>query len=255
MKSCFVYQPQGLGDIIFVQKIVHHYKSLGYRIIFPIIEHYKWAIPYFEQSNVEFVVLTNDRKVIEPFEHSDQITYLMQSTDALFRRPVHALDFVYLSCGPSTIDSNEMMTSKYAVSDVDYNDWQKYVKINRNIETEYKLFYDILGLSDGEKYTLINEKSSSEHISINDAPGKNMLINLIFLPSFFDWIMVIKNASRIITIDTSICYLAEVYCSKNIDCYIINRYNTPSFVDLPKIFKLPWKYCLNSGEVNLNANI
>jgi hypothetical protein len=57
MKTCFIYQPQGVGDIIFIQKIVHQYKKLGYKIVFPLYEYYNWIIPYLEQKNISFPLI------------------------------------------------------------------------------------------------------------------------------------------------------------------------------------------------------
>jgi hypothetical protein len=248
--TCFVYQPQGTGDIIFIQKIIHHYKSLGYKIIFPLFEYFGWLRPYLAQEGVEFPLLSNDRKIMEPFWASDIFYYLMGSTWALFRKPVVAVDFIYLSCGPSTLDNDEeMMTSKYKVSDVDWDNWQDFVKINRNLEKEHELFYDVLGLKDGDEYTLINENCSSHRIDI-DPVGNSVYMKNIPGYTVFDWITVIEKCSRLITIDTSVPILAEVYMPKHVPCHLLNRYDPPSFVDLPKIFtRLNWQYCTTPEEI------
>jgi len=251
LTTCFIYQPQGVGDIIFIQKVVHHYKNLGYKVIFPLYEYFGWLRPYLEQEQVEYPLLSNDRKIMEPFWASDRYYYLMGSTYALFRKPVVAVDFIYLSCGPSTLDNSEMMTSKYKVSDVDHEGWQDYVKINRNLEKEHDLFYNVLGLNDGDVYTLINENCSSDRIDI--APvGNSVYMKEIPGYSVFDWITVIERCSRLITIDTSVPILAEVYLPKNIPCHLLNRYTPPSFVDLPKIFKLNWQYCITPDEIDID---
>jgi len=251
MKSCFIYQPHGIGDILFVQKIVHYYKTLGYKIIFPIIEYYQWAIPYLAQENVEFPIFTNDRQIIEPFEHSDQIDYLMKATGALFRRPVHALDFVYLPCGASTLDyKNDLMKSKYTVCDMDHSNWQNYIKINRNYEKENELYYR-LGLRENDEYILVNEHSSGQHVEINP-PGRIIKMSTISGYSFFDWIKVIENASRVLTIDTSLVYLVEIFAKPDIKCDMISRYNPIEFLDVPDILSRPWKYYSNANDIDFN---
>ena len=252
MKTCFVYQPQGIGDMIFIQKIVHHYKALGYKIIFPLFEYYSWMIPYLSQDMVEFPLINHDRTIKEPFWRSDKYHYLIGSTDALFRKPVIGLDFIYLSCGPATLDRSEMMTAKYKVSDVDWTDWQDYVKINRNLEKEKQLFYEVLKLTDDREYTLICDNCSSHSIGITPV-GNSIYMSLIDGYTIFDWIMVIEKCSRIITIDTSVPILAEIFLRKDVPCHLINRYEPPSFVDLPIIFKLNWQYCITPEDIHIDS--
>jgi hypothetical protein len=248
MKTCFIYQPSGLGDIVFIQKIAHHYKNQGYKIVWPLYPYVAWLKPYLAQEGIEFPLLGYDRKIMEPFDHSDQFYYLMGSTYALFRKPVVALDFIYLSCGPSTLLDDEMMTGKYSVADVSHDDWQSYVKLNRDFEKENKLFYEVLGLRDDVPYTLINETCSSHRVDINPR-GPSVYLSSIPGYTLFDWIGVIEKCSKLITVDTSLPHLAEVYLPKNVPCYLLNRYSPPSFVDLPKIFKLDWHYCMTQHEV------
>ena len=250
MKTCFIYQPQGVGDIIFTQKIAHHYTKLGYKIVWPLYEYFGWLIPYLQQDNISFPLLSNDRKIMEPFEHSDKFYYLMGSTYAIFRKPVHSYDFVYLSCGPASMEFDEMMTSKYSVADVDFANWQDFVKINRNHAKEQELFYKVLGLKDDTEYTLINESCSSHKISILPV-GNSVYMTAIPGYSFFDWIYVIERCSRLITIDTAVPILAEVYMPKTVPCHLINRYAPATFVDLPKIFNLDWQYCITPFDVKI----
>lgn len=252
MKTCFIYQPQGVGDIIFIQKVVHHYKSLGYKIVFPLYPYFIWLKTYLAQDGVEFPMLGGDRTILEPFNNSDKFFYLMGSTHALFRKPVHAVDFVYLSCGPATLDSEEMMTAKYSVADISYEGWQDYVTINRNKEKEDELFYNVLGLRDDSVFTLVNEYCSSHKIDVEPV-GHTVYMKTINGYTSFDWIKVIERCSRLITIDTSIPILAEVYLPKHVPCHLINRYTPATFVDLPKIFtRLNWQYCITSADIKID---
>jgi hypothetical protein len=174
----------------------------------------------------------------------------MGSTYALFRKPVVAVDFVYLSCGPSTLDNDEMMTGKYSVADVDHDNWQTYVNLNRNLEKEHSLFYDVLGLKDDVPYTLINENCSSHRVDVQPV-GSSVYLSTIPGYTLFDWIGVIEKCSRLITVDTSLPHLAEVYLPKHIPCHLLNRYTPASFVDLPKIFKLNWQYCITPADIKI----
>jgi hypothetical protein len=250
MKTCFIYQPSGIGDIVFIQKIAQHYKNTGYKVVWPLYPYVAWIKPYLEQDGIEFPLLGYDRKIMEPFDHSDQFYYLMGSTYALFRKPVVAVYFVYLSCGPSTLDNDEMMTGKYSVADVDHDNWQTYVNLNRNLEKEHSLFYDVLGLKDDVPYTLINENCSSHRVDVQPV-GSSVYLSTIPGYTLFDWIGVIEKCSRLITVDTSLPHLAEVYLPKHIPCHLLNRYTPASFVDLPKIFKLNWQYCITPADIKI----
>jgi hypothetical protein len=67
----------------------------------------------------------------------------------------------------------------------------------------------------------------------------------------FDWISVIEKCSRLITVDTSVPHLAEVFLPKHVPCHLLNRYTPPTFVDLPKIFKLDWQYCVTPADITI----
>ena len=252
MKTCFIYQPQGTGDIIFTQKIAHHYRSLGYKIVWPLFEYFGWLRPYLAHPDFSFPLLSNDRKIMEPFENSDRFYYLMGSTYAIFRKPVHSYDFVYLSLGPASMEFDEMMTSKYSVADIDFDNWQKYVKLNRNKLKEDDLFYNVLKLTDNSEYVLINENCSSHKINIPPVQGKqNIYIKNVPGYTVFDWIKVIENCQRLITVDTSIPIIADVFMPDHIPRHCINRYAPPTFVDLPKIFKKNWQFCITADDIKL----
>lgn len=250
MRTCFIYQPQGTGDIIFIQKIAHHYRSLGYKIVWPLYEYFGWLRPYLEKEHYSFPLLSNDRKIMEPFEHSDKFYYLMGSTHAIFRKPVHSYDFVYLSCGPASMEFDEMMTSKYSVAEVDYTGWQQHVNLKRDLDKENELFYNVLNLKDDTEYTLINESCSSHRIVIPPI-GNGVYMRNISGYTLFDWIKVIEKCSRLITIDTSVPILAEVYMPDHVPCHLINRYIPATFVDLPKIFNKNWQYCISANDIKI----
>lgn len=248
MKTCFIYQPSGVGDILFCQKIAKHYRDMGYKVVWPLYQWFEWMKPYIEDEYISHPILSNERKILEPFEHSEQFFYLMCSTNALFRAPVVAADFIYLSLGPATLSASELMTAKYSVADVQYEHWQRYVKINRDYQKENDLFYNVLGLNDDSQYTFINEHCSTHKIDIQNLDNS---VRMQVIPGFtgLDWIKVIEKASRLITIDTSVAHLAEIFLPYHVPCYLINRYNPPSFVDLHKIFKLNWNFCVSPDDI------
>ena len=36
-------QPQGIGDILFIQKIVRHFADKGFKVVLPVAEKYRWV--------------------------------------------------------------------------------------------------------------------------------------------------------------------------------------------------------------------
>lgn len=248
MKTCFVYQPSGIGDILFCQKVAKHYREIGYKIVWPIYQYYEWMVPYLEDENISYPILSNDRTILEPFDYSEQFFYLWSATGALFRAPVIAKDFIYIALGPATLIKDELMTAKYSVANIDYDNWQNYAIINRNFEKENDLYYNILNLNDNSHYTLINEYCSTKRIEIPPV-GDSVYVKNIPGFSILDWIKVIEKSSRLITVDTSIPHIAEIFLPKNVPCHLINRYDPPSFVDLPKIFRLNWQYCITPNDI------
>jgi hypothetical protein len=52
-KICLIYQPCGLGDIFFLQKICKLYIEKGYRIIYPVVYEYEWLNDYID--GIEFI--------------------------------------------------------------------------------------------------------------------------------------------------------------------------------------------------------
>ena len=52
MKKCVIYQPVGLGDILWVQPIVDKYLSEGYEVHFPVSELYYEMVSILFQNKI-----------------------------------------------------------------------------------------------------------------------------------------------------------------------------------------------------------
>jgi hypothetical protein len=69
----------------------------------------------------------------------------------------------------------------------------------------------------------------------------------------FDWITVIERCSRLITMDTSVPILAEVFMPRETPCHLLNRYTPATFVDLPKIFtRHNWQFCITPEDIKID---
>jgi hypothetical protein len=50
-KTCIIYQPAGIGDVFFTQKISKHMIENGYDVIWPVIKEILWIKDYIEVPN------------------------------------------------------------------------------------------------------------------------------------------------------------------------------------------------------------
>ena len=51
MKTGLIYQPCGLGDILFLQKLAYHIESQGYQVWWPVVHEFKWLSEYIPNFN------------------------------------------------------------------------------------------------------------------------------------------------------------------------------------------------------------
>jgi len=213
-KFCLIRQPAGLGDIISCQKIACKIiEKYNYPVIWPVIEQYK-DIGNYINTGVWFPSVNDDfpgkhvyhaRNVID----NDEILYLpIQDADAIL--------------------NDLILKSKYKLVGLNYSDWYKYFKFNRNTSKENYLYYNILQLTDDTKYTLVSRKYGSLPEQKNweikfptDLPVVEM--NIINGFNLFDWCKVIENASKIYAIDSAINYFIEVLDLAATDIEITTR--------------------------------
>ena len=237
-------QPHGIGDVMFIQKIVKRYADMGFKVVFPLLDRHYWIASYFESHpNVEYQILGTD------FEYSNEFTKLHNETaNKPFTSPIrHSDKFVFLPIGSAYQAMNgSMMTSKYSFLKMDWSDWANYVKINRlpkkEAELEEKLKIE-------GSYTLVNGHCSTGEMQINTQ------LNAVYLreiPGFtlFDWIGVIEKAERVITIDTSLVLLCEVLKLQK-PLYVISRYKPVSFEPIVNILKLPWHFVPDAEHLEI----
>lgn len=251
-KICLIYQPCGFGDILFAQKIAKHYIDKGYQIVWPVIEEYDFLKDYIPEIHW---VSWEDKKNF--LTHNDKLPDNIQFPKKEFYDPyldhIFTDEFIYIN-GFKPIGNNRVMAFKYDNIGMSYYNWADYVKFNRNTEKENELFYNVLGIKDGEEYVFVNRQYQirptpqiCERISLDPShySGKRV-VELQILPEFsaFDWCKVIENASEINMIETSLNYILE---SPQIRHKIFNkplslysRYNNFSEVDY--LFQLPWNY-------------
>ena len=143
-KTCIINQFAGLGDIIFIMPLVRRYIDKGYRIVWPVVPAYVGISKHFPE--VEFIDKTRfriDYNSKARVESESELIIPLRWSDQIVNVP-------YWRC----------MESKYLMEDVPLEEWRSsYWK--RDYNSENRLF-DLLGLSEGEEYCLVNNTFKTE---------------------------------------------------------------------------------------------
>jgi len=210
-KPCLIRQPSGLGDIIFTQKIAHHYLNKGYDVYWPVIDDFAWISDYLT-ADVFFYPkgdsdYTTNLRQNDPFYDLYQQSSLIETDEYLYL-PLQRADRFY--------PDDKIMLAKYKLANVPYNgDWHKYFNFTRNRKKENALYYDVLGLRDEDQYSLVscNYGSPPNFLKYETNFTSNYpIVHVDFYEHYtlFDWCKVIENATEICTIDSSINFLIDV---------------------------------------------
>lgn len=189
--NCLFLQNSGIGDICVLSKAAHHFNSLGYNVIWPILPQLLFLKEYLiTPANI---IDVNDSS-ISNYKIEKSIDF--QNADRFF--------------------SGNTLLAKYKSIDLDWSDWSSFLKFKRNREKESELFKNYFGLTDSSRYNLINRNYGTPpnyKVNQNVKAPNNGLDNIYmdFVPNFtlFDWLKIIEKASNIYTIDTSFLFLME----------------------------------------------
>jgi hypothetical protein len=266
-KTIMICQPFGIGDVLFVQKIILHYASRGFRVVVPILDIIAWMRHYIvPHQNVEYPLIKVDSytTVSGDFKFAEAFLALSDASGprgdystGTFKTPViyNAGDeensFIFLALGSSYQWLNDkLMPAKYHFVDLDFSDWVRFVHIKRRPHVERELYYDVLGLKDDSRYTFVNEACSTHSLSFN-VPGNVVKLQKIDGFTFLDWALVIEKSTQIVTIDTSLVILTEVLKQKK-PLYMVSRYSPPSFEPIKDILTLDWNLVLTPEELNVS---
>jgi hypothetical protein len=248
MKIGLIYQASGLGDILFLQKIAYLMSVKGYQVYWPVVHEFAWLNNYIPQF--KFITLRDEQSLSTPSPLAGETEFPFKE---LYKRDTQSFisdDIFYFS---GFVQADLEMRAKYDSIGLDFSDWRDYILFNRNIEKEKKLFYEVLGLSDGEEYVFVNRTFCTrpdvyfyKHISVDPSHYGCRVVELKIVPGFslFDWCMVLENARQINMIETSFNYLMEspqmFEKMKTKDLTLHSRWEDFRGVDY--LFNLPWKY-------------
>ena len=199
----YVHLPNGLKNIICNEPIARWYFDKGYKIIWPVSDN---------------LCALN--------KHSNYITFLNKSLISIDYKNRNFQNLTGSLVVPLQ-HANELSPQRYDLWDMPANIWQA-AKWKRDDKAERKLFYDILGLRDGEPYNLINcyyhNDLSGKAQIVPQENIKNIYLERILDFTLMDWSMVIEKATTIHTITNALIYWIE-FLNINAVCHLYNKPN------------------------------
>lgn len=210
-----ILQAFGLGDVIWSQSIAHYFLEKGYRVMWPVEDHYfdgcMRAYP-----KIQFM----PKSLTEPslFEIKEKVI-------------VHGIEISPIRWSNSymKVPYKDVMRAKYDMYDLDWRSWKNHAMWMSD-EKEQTELLKILGIKYGDKYNLVNKRfgtNAERSVEIQCNNGlRNIEMTEIEGYSLFDWTPVITGAMEIHTVSTAILFMLEMlplaqpihlYCRKPIE--------------------------------------
>ncbi len=247
VKNALIYLPGGLGDILFMQKLAYLFIEEGYKVTWPVFHEFKWLKDYIPEIN--WVVL-EDWDIERPLPDIDfpGKEYYSNKT-SIFQTE----DFLYYNGHGHGEEYGPEMQRKYNVVDAEWKDWRDYIKFERNIDKEEDLFYNVLGLKDGEDYVYVNRHwqtrpTKEVYSGISSDPEtygcRVVQHDIIEGFSIFDWCKVLENAKGFYMIETSLNYILETsFLFDNVKDKPLHLWHrTGDWSVVKPLHNLPWVY-------------
>jgi len=229
MKLCLIKQPAGIGDIFFCQKIAKAMMSQGYQIIWPLRPDIVWIRDYI--TDIYFPSVNDSFPGKDIFDNAAGC--VIEENGA----------FISTATADITHSDGKIMSSKYSMIGLDYDDWQDYFHFDRNLDKENELYYNVLGLTDDAEFIFINNLYNTDIKNSNLFSENNFdlpVVELKIIDGFtlFDWCKVLERAKKIHTINTSINYIIEVIDTLY-DEYVIYAHDERNKSEIDYLFKKP----------------
>lgn len=213
MKECIILQTYGIGDILFSEPIMNHYKNEGYKIHLPVEDEFIWIKDYIDYVNFY-------KKSEYKFDYEINKFITVNDIEVI---PLRFSNGIYRNQFPYFQDENCML-DKYRLLNLSENLWRT-LKFNRNYNKEIEL-YNLLN-SDNSKYNLVNinfgMNGNKIPININNQ-YKNINMDIIKGYTLLDWCKLIENAENIYTVSTSNLYLLETLNLKAKEIHLYPRF-------------------------------
>jgi len=226
--NIIIQQPNGIGDVLFVQKICAHYAQ-EHSVYYP-IHPQCWDAGIYR---VKSAAITGP-----------------------IGMPLPTDDVRVIDLGALQLPDNYFgtMTAKYTGLGLDWGDWAQYLKYERVMESEHRL-REHFNLDIKEPFILFNKRYAQSKIVHGIAKSlpqdyDGRIIDMDILPGFnlFDWCWLLENAEEIHTVDTSVQYVMETLDLKASRLVVHPRHYAHTFYVIGQLFQQPWEWVDYSRE-------
>ena len=227
MKICLIKQPAGIGDIFFCQKIARYMMHHGYQVVWPVLPSISWVKDYIH--DIYFPTTEEDFPGKDIYANGSG--FVIEDGGS----------FISTATADLTHNDGKIMSSKYSMLGMDYDDWAKFFYFERNVDKENDLYYNVLGLKDDSRYVFINNLYNTD-IRDSNLISKDQfelpVVELKIVDGFtlFDWCKVLSRAEKIFTINTAINYLIEVIDTQYNE-YVIYAHDENNKSEIDYLFK------------------
>lgn len=190
----------GAGDLIFIQSIANRLVKQGYKVLWPVTSAYAPLAKHFPNvTMVDKAFVNIDYNRTDTYEINGCRVLPLRFADSICKVP-------YTSC----------MKAKYILMGQEWETWKDDCIIERDYESENKLYSEVLGLKEGDKYNLISEQFTTGGarrgvIPLPNNGLRNVYMSIIDGFTAIDWLNVLINATELFVISSSNIYLFELF--------------------------------------------
>lgn len=212
MKNCLIYQPCGLGDIIWLQPMIDNLIADGYVVHYPVIDLYYDMLKNQLQKDNLIWLRESEEFPLKSFYG----THKPQSNENDIYLPISFANYYLPKCS--------VMISKYYYMNMPLVNWHKHVNIKRNETRETNLIKSY-NIDLSKPFALVNMTYGTppNHVTraIKTPPKMEQIVYMSFEKdkengfTLFDWIGVIEKATEIHSVETALCYLIDIYSKTN----------------------------------------
>lgn len=239
--DCLIYQPVGLGDILWVQPIVDTYIENGYEVWYPVEDIYLSLMQkYMPKEGLHWV-------------HPDD-NYPMKNRYGAFDKHESASEvYMPLSYADRYFPEASTMLAKYYLAKHSLTNWHLHTPIVRDLDRELAL-QSKYQLDNNAVIVNQNYGTFPEYITHNlPVEGDPEAIHYMNIEqdiangfNAFDWINAFMFAREVHTVETSTCYFVDKYCrDKSIHMYERRRDSDSLafYSKTNKVYRNPdWEY-------------
>lgn len=231
--NLLIKQPSGLGDIIFIQKIVHTLSKEFDRIVFPVLSTHYWITTRliwpdnvtFEpvDRGVEYYKFKFGTNSMVPKKHQNlfnslAINNMVEIGDGWSYLPLHDAVWAFAKT-PQQVREVKTMLCKYNLCDISFLGWEDYFMPIR----DEKLEREVCGMlvPPGRSYRFVNNIFYDNYTVSSFVPEFKDGIDLSVIDgySMLDWWSLIDDAYEVHTVITSLLLMLYKMQKKNVFIY------------------------------------